>query len=188
MKAKEFIKYAAIFATGAYTQHKYTQNQVFRDPGFLELFDVALQKATKEDIDQLIYLEPDQLRDWVMAPELFRPKLLEKFATLKQQITFKTQQAAEDDELIKADDRRKIKRLIIFLPLALFGVMVGIGIWDDYGVRLYLSTFIILASLSTALGALISNLVNKENVREARNRRMDRLFSDAANIFFDGKK
>lgn len=133
MNAKEFIKYAAIFAAGAYTQHKYTQHQIFRDPGFLKLFDAALQNSTDEDIDQLMRLEPDQLRDWVMAPEKIRPKLLQKFAERQQQIAYKNDQIIADKMLIEADDQRKKKiknKLYVFAGLIGF-IFFSIAIYNQ---------------------------------------------------------
>jgi hypothetical protein len=55
MDAKQFIKYAGVFAAGAYTQHKYVQHQVFRS-GLLSLLDAALVTAKKDDIEQLVFL------------------------------------------------------------------------------------------------------------------------------------
>jgi hypothetical protein len=127
MNAKEFIKYAAVFAAGAYTQQKYTHNQVFRDTRFLVLFDTALQNVTQEEIDQLIYLEPDQLKDWVMAPSPLRSKLLQKFAEQKQQLAYETLQAEEDNTLIKAYDdafsRQKNKLLKLVLTIGLISLI-----------------------------------------------------------------
>ncbi len=85
MNATEFIKYAATFAAGAFTQHKYTQHQVFRDPGFLAVLDNALTDATEADLERIVRLDPDRLRDWAMAPPRLRGPLLNKWAQEDQE-------------------------------------------------------------------------------------------------------
>ena len=79
MDTKQFLKYAGMFAAGAYAQHKYTQHQVFRDPGFIAVLDAALEGVPQEEIDELVRLSPDRLRDWAMAPRTMRPALLRKW-------------------------------------------------------------------------------------------------------------
>ncbi len=81
MNATQFIKYAATFAGGAYAQHKLAQQQVFRDPGFLSILDAALQDVEEDDIEQLVNLSPNRLRDWAMAPKVMRPALLKKWVS-----------------------------------------------------------------------------------------------------------
>jgi len=113
MDAKQFIKYAGVFAAGAYTQHKYVQHQVFRDPGFLSLLDAALVTAKKEDIEQLVFLEPARLRDWVMAPEALRPALLRKWAIENKQMAEHEARMNEDEALVKAHSRfMKLRTLL----------------------------------------------------------------------------
>jgi len=110
MNATEFIKYAALFAAGAYTQHKYTQHQVFSDPSFLALLESALQDSTQEDIDKLVDLEPEKLKDWVMAPKPFRARLLTKFYQEQQQANQALRRQMEDMKK-RVDEVREIKKL-----------------------------------------------------------------------------
>jgi len=72
----------------------------------LALLESALQDSTQEDIDKLVDLEPEKLKDWVMAPKPFRARLLTKF--YQEQQVLRRQM---EDMKKRADEVREIKKL-----------------------------------------------------------------------------
>jgi hypothetical protein len=169
--AKEFIKYAALLTTGAYAQHRYSQHQVFRDPGFLSVLDAALKNATKEEVEQIVNLKPDQIRDWAMAPTILRPKLIEKWASEKQQ-------ESKDKFIIKTYERQANKRGAIGIVMMIFGFVTFMYISisnantmyssEKFGYKwlMYLGLFVAIAGIITGIRAMSV----PDNVKEAKRR------------------
>ena len=133
MNATQFIQYAATFAGGAYAQHKLTQQQVFRDPGFLSILDAALQDVKESDIEQLVNLSPNRLRDWAMAPKVMRPALLKKWASepqdkLAEQIARSIDELAqkipESEEINAGFWKSNFRRAPIATILLFIGIIV----------------------------------------------------------------
>ena len=114
MDIHQLMKYAAVFAAGAYTQSDQAKKRI-NDPEFQKQFDAALKVTSQQEIDQLIHLKPDELVDWVIAPEQFRSQLLNKFINEKE----------HDENVISKHNQRHLTILKIFLPIALLGLLIG---------------------------------------------------------------
>lgn len=174
MDAREFIKYAAAFAVGAYTQHKYIQHQVFRDPAFISILDVALQNTKNEDIDKLIYLEPDQLRDWVMAPDTFRPKLLQKWADEKQQ-------EIEDKEILDGMWRRQKKYMFsVFIVLFIMVCIMVVELEDKETYNFFINILVGICSIAFIVLS-IGVFLKTDKERKANERNYQRMFKEIKN-------
>jgi len=135
MNATQFFKYAATFAGGAaggaYAQHKLTQQQVYRDPAFLAILDVALQDVSESDIAQLVNLSPNRLRDWAMAPKALRPALLTKWASEPEVSSLENLantlgHAADDIDAFRAERAAARKKKWRFRWFALAALWLGV--------------------------------------------------------------